>query len=130
MTSVTIACADEVVCRVFEHAARHSSQPARPVSFATSTGRAALDSGGCAVTGRQLRELDEHVAGRRRIDEGDARPAVTDAWRLVAQFDALGPQLVERAVDVFHLEADVEEAGTMVAHPLRHAGLGPGALQQ
>ena len=65
---------------------------------------------GCAVAHalvprRNLRQFDQNVAGRFRIDEGDAAPAMTGAGFLVQQLDALGLQLIERTVDVVDLEA-------------------------
>jgi len=59
-----------------------------------------------AVALRQLRQLDQDVAGCGRIDERDARAGMPDARRLVAELDALPFELGQRAVDVVDLEAD------------------------
>src|SRR5262245_38277427 len=83
-----------------------------------------------AVTGRELRELDQHLAGRGRVDEGDARAAVADPWSLVAELHALGLELGEGAVDILHLEADVEQAGALLADPPGDPGVRPLPLQQ
>src|SRR4029079_13121365 len=87
-------------------------------------------SGGIGVVGRQLRELDQDVAGSRWVDERDPRAAVADARRLVPDRDALGPELGERAVDVLHLEADVKEPRALLGDPAGHARLRPLALEE
>src|SRR5215469_14982355 len=77
-------------------------------------------SGVGPVSRRQLGELDEHVARRSRIEEGDAGTAVADARRLIAELHPLRPEFSEGAVDVFHLEADVKEPGALLIDPSRH----------
>src|SRR6185369_11305334 len=62
--------------------------------------------------------------------EGDARAAVADARRLVAELDALLLELGQRAVDVLDLEADVKETGPLLANPPGHARLRTLTLQQ
>src|SRR5262245_48833010 len=83
-----------------------------------------------AVTRRQLGQLDQHIARGGRIDEGDARAAMADARRLVAELDALPPELGEGAVDVLDLEAYVEQPRAPLANPFGDAGFGPLALEQ
>ena len=73
---------------------------------------------------RQFRQFDQHIAGGRRIEERDARAAMADARRLVAQLYALRLQFGERAVDVLDLEADVEQALALFGDPLVDAGSG------
>src|SRR6185437_7348027 len=63
-----------------------------------------------SVPGRKFRQLDQQVAGGARVDEGDPAAAMPGARRLVDQLDPLLAQFGERAVDVLHLEADMEQA--------------------
>src|SRR5262249_23457269 len=75
-------------------------------------------------------ELDQDVAGRGRVEERDARAAMADPRRLVAQLHTLLPKLGESAIDVLDLEADVEEAGALLVDPLPHTGFGPLPFQE
>src|SRR5690606_33934695 len=66
---------------------------------------------------RRFGELDEEVAGRDRVDEGDAPAAMADLRLLVEELHALAAQFVQRRVDVLDLEADVEEALAALGDP-------------
>src|SRR5580698_10327660 len=79
---------------------------------------------------RQLRQLDQHIPGRRRINKRNARPAMPDPRRLVPQLHALRLQLRQRAIDVLHLEADMKQPSALLLNPLRNPGLRPLTLQQ
>jgi hypothetical protein len=64
---------------------------------------------------RHFGELEQDVAGRFRVDEGDAAIAVADHRGLVEERRALGLQLGERGVDILDLEADVKKALPLLA---------------
>jgi len=54
-----------------------------------SPSRCSLSQSGLRqATGRQLGQLDQHVPGGCWVDEGDARAGMTDAGRLITQFEA------------------------------------------
>src|SRR5215216_1192638 len=72
---------------------------------------------------RYLDQLYQHVAGRLRIEEGNARIGVTGARYFVDQLDALALELGQRAFDILHLQADVEQALAMSIDPLRRLGI-------
>jgi hypothetical protein len=67
---------------------------------------------------RQFGQFDQHVAGRRRIEERDTRAAMTDPRCLVAQPNPFRLQFGERAVDVLDLEADMEQSLALLGDPL------------
>src|SRR5574341_1699564 len=62
------------------------------------------------VSFRQLRQFDEAILRRLRVDERDAAAGVAEARHFVGQREALRLELGERLVDVLDLEADVIEA--------------------
>ena len=74
---------------------------------------------------RDLSKLNQDIAGRFRIEEGDAGAAMADTRFLVEQLHALLAQLVERAVDILDLEAKMEQALAFLLDPFRRAGLRP-----
>ena len=55
---------------------------------------------------------------------------MAQARMLVEELDALRAQFIERAVDILHLETDVEQAFAMLRNPARGFGVAPVGLKQ
>src|SRR6185503_7069077 len=102
--------------RVEDHRGLPGVDPVRPRPPARAEGERGETRR--SVTRGQLGELDQDVAGGGWIEERDAAATMAGARLLVDQLDALGAQLVQRAVDVLDLEAEVEQALALLGDPL------------
>src|ERR1700746_2894587 len=81
-------------CRI-SNGAERAGTTAAVICMRVSMGRVAVL--------RHLRQREQDIAGRLRVDKGDAAIAVAEHRRVVEERRALGLQLGERGVDVVHL---------------------------
>src|SRR3989304_6259070 len=82
----------------------------------------------CFVDVERSRELHEDAAAGLRMEEAD-HPGKALAVFLVDHVDGFGLQLLEVAVDVGSLKADVVQPLTLARQELRHVRFGAGRLQ-
>ena len=73
-----------------------------------------------AVSGGQFGQFDQDVAGRGRVEEGDAAAAMAAPWRLVQQLHAFFVQLHQRGIDILDLETQVKQTLSPLGDPLRY----------
>src|SRR5687767_5343565 len=83
-----------------------------------------------STTGRSLDELDEHSAGRGRVNKRDEVPASAWPGRLVDEPGARRAHPVERGADVRHAVTDVVQPGAALREELAHGRVRPGGFEQ
>ena len=71
-----------------------------------------------------LHQLDQHSPESTRVDECDPMPTAPDPRRVVDQFGSLGAEVLERRIDVCHLDGEVVQAFTTLVEEPSHRGVG------
>src|SRR5690606_31199401 len=83
-----------------------------------------------AGAGRALHELDEHTAGARGVEEGDAMAVGARARLLVDEADAGPAQAIQRGGEIRDGVGEVMEAGAAALEEPGDRGLGRDRLDQ